>query len=79
MAHGGTTFGLWGGCDRPFRPDTTSYDYDAPISEAGWIGAKFEAYRAAMTPFLAPGETLPQPPAPLPVMTIPAFALNETA
>ncbi|MDN2831767.1 hypothetical protein PAJ57_09215, partial [Campylobacter jejuni] len=39
----------------------------------------FEAYRAAMTPFLAPGETLPQPPAPLPVMTIPAFALNETA
>lgn len=79
MAHGGTTFGLWGGCDRPFRPDTTSYDYDAPISEAGWIGAKFEAYRAAMTPFLAPGETLPQPPAPMPVMTIPAFALNETA
>jgi beta-galactosidase len=39
MAHGGTTFGLWGGADRPFRPDTTSYDYDAPIGEAGWIGA----------------------------------------
>jgi beta-galactosidase len=36
MAHGGTTFGLWSGADRPFKPDTSSYDYDAPISEAGW-------------------------------------------
>ena len=35
MAHGGTTFGLWPGADRPFKPDTSSYDYDAPISEAG--------------------------------------------
>jgi beta-galactosidase len=24
MAHGGTTFGLWSGCDRPFKPDTSS-------------------------------------------------------
>jgi beta-galactosidase len=78
MAHGGTTFGLWGGCDRPFRPDTTSYDYDAPIGEAGWIGDKFDAYRKAMTPFLAPGETLPEPPPRKPVMTIPAFALTES-
>ena len=79
MAHGGTTFGLWGGCDRPFRPDTTSYDYDAPISEAGWIGDKFKAYRDAMTPFLAQGEALPAPPPRMPVMRIPAFSLNETA
>jgi beta-galactosidase len=79
MAHGGTTFGLWGGCDRPFRPDTTSYDYDAPIGEAGWIGDKFTAYRDAITPFLAPGETLPEAPPRNPVMTIPAFALTESA
>jgi beta-galactosidase len=79
MAHGGTTFGLWAGCDRPFRPDTTSYDYDAPISEAGWVGTKFETYREGMRPFLAPGETLPEPPANNPVITIDAFALNETA
>jgi beta-galactosidase len=50
MAHGGTSFGLWGGCDRPFRPDTSSYDYDAPISEAGWTGEKFAAYREASSP-----------------------------
>lgn len=79
MAHGGTSFGLWGGCDRPFRPDTTSYDYDAPISEAGWVGEKFEAYRAGIKPFLAAGEILPPPPAPLPVIAIDAFALTESA
>ena len=79
MAHGGTTFGLWGGCDRPFRPDTSSYDYDAPVSEAGWVGEKFEAYRAAIAPFLAPGETLAPPPARLPVLAIAPFMLGESA
>ncbi|MCS0583541.1 beta-galactosidase [Massilia pinisoli] len=78
MAHGGTSFGLWGGSDRPMRPDTTSYDYDAPISEAGWVGDKFTAYRNALTPFLAPGETLPESPPRNPVMTIPAFALSDS-
>lgn len=79
MAHGGTTFGLWGGCDRPFRPDTTSYDYDAPISEAGWLGEKFRTYRECLGKHLEPGETLPEAPAHLPVMAIPAFSLKETA
>jgi beta-galactosidase len=79
MAHGGTTFGLWGGCDRPFRPDTTSYDYDAPISEAGWMGKKFDTYREGMRPFLGPNETLPEAPADNPVITIPPFALKESA
>jgi beta-galactosidase len=79
MAHGGTTFGLWGGCDRPFRPDTTSYDYDAPIGEAGWIGDKFNAYRDGIKPLLPAGETLPEAPARMPVITIPAFALQESA
>ncbi|HYP15947.1 MAG TPA: beta-galactosidase, partial [Opitutus sp.] len=79
MAHGGTTFGLWAGCDRPFRPDTTSYDYDAPISEAGWTGEKFARIRELMKGHLLPGETLPEAPAPLPVIEIPAFTLAESA
>ncbi|GGX79751.1 beta-galactosidase [Massilia dura] len=79
MAHGGTSFGLWGGCDRPFRPDTTSYDYDAPIGEAGWIGKKFDAYRAGIGRHLRAGETLPAPPAQMPVTTIDAFTLAESA
>jgi beta-galactosidase len=79
MAHGGTTFGLWGGCDRPFRPDTTSYDYDAPIGEAGWTGDKFAAYRDGIKPYLAAGETLPPAPARNPVMNIASFALTQSA
>jgi beta-galactosidase len=79
MAHGGTTFGLWAGCDRPFQPDTSSYDYDAPISEAGWVGAKFEAYREGIKPFLAEGEVLLPPPPRNPVMTIASFPLNQSA
>ncbi len=79
MAHGGTTFGLWGGCDRPFRPDTTSYDYDAPITEAGWLGDKFRTYRDCLAKHLKPGEVLPDPPAALPVTAYAAFTLAETA
>lgn len=79
MAHGGTSFGLWAGADRPFLPDTSSYDYDAPISEAGWVTPKFEAMRTVFARHLQPGETLPPPPAPHPVVAIPPFALSETA
>ena len=79
MAHGGTTFGLWGGCDRPFKPDTSSYDYDAPITEAGWVGEKFAQFRAVLKPYLLPGETLPEPPAPNPVIEIAPFKLTQSA
>jgi beta-galactosidase len=79
MAHGGTSFGLWAGADRPFKPDTSSYDYDAPISEAGWIGEKFDRTRQLMSRYLLPGEKLSNAPAPMPVVEIPAFRLTETA
>ncbi|HEX8342757.1 MAG TPA: beta-galactosidase [Tepidisphaeraceae bacterium] len=79
MAHGGTTFGLWSGADRPFRPDTTSYDYDAPVSEAGWVTPKFEASRELFAKHLLPGETIPDAPPPNPVIAIPPFQLTESA
>ncbi len=79
MAHGGTTFGRWSGTDRPFKPDVSSYDYDAPISEAGWVTEKFTATRELMKKYLAPGETLPEPPAPRPVMSVPSFVLSQRA
>ncbi len=79
MAHGGTTFGLWSGCDRPFKPDTSSYDYDAPISEAGWTTEKFFQTRQLFAKYLKPGETLPEPPARNPVVTFPPVTLTETA
>lgn len=57
MAHGGTNFGVgaganydppaatWGGT---YQPDTTSYDYDAPLDERGEPTPKFHAYREAI-------------------------------
>lgn len=38
MTHGGTSWGHWAGANSPgFSPDVTSYDYDAPINEAGQV------------------------------------------
>ena len=79
MAHGGTTFGLWSGCDRPFKPDTSSYDYDAPISEAGWATPKFFETRELFSKYLLPGETLPEPPAQNPVVGFAPVQLTEIA
>lgn len=79
MAHGGSSFGLWAGADQPFKPDTSSYDYDAPVSEAGWIGDKFQKTRELFAKHLLPGETIPEPPARNPVIAIPAFTLGEVA
>ena len=48
MIHGGTTFGFNSGANMikpPFLPQTTSYDYDAPISEAGDLTEKYFAIK----------------------------------
>ncbi|MEZ0297370.1 MAG: beta-galactosidase [Candidatus Methylacidiphilales bacterium] len=79
MAHGGTSFGMWAGADRPFKPDTSSYDYDAPISEAGWVTPKFTAIRELFAKYLQAGETLPEPPAANSVISIAAFRLTHIA
>ncbi|KJH50931.1 glycosyl hydrolase family 35 [Dictyocaulus viviparus] len=44
MIHGGTNFGFWNGAETN-APCITSYDYFAPISEAGDITAKYLAIR----------------------------------
>jgi beta-galactosidase len=79
MAHGGTTFGLWAGCDRPFKPDTSSYDYDAPISEAGWTTPKFFQTRELFAQYLLPGETIPEPPATNAVISFPPVTMSAVA
>jgi beta-galactosidase len=49
MVHGGTNFGFTSGANydntHDLQPDLTSYDYDAPISEAGWATDKYNALR----------------------------------
>lgn len=79
MVHGGTTFGLWSGADRPFKPDTSSYDYDAPISEAGWPTDKFFQTRALFARYLMPGESVPEPPATNAVITFAPTEVQECA
>src|SRR6185312_5622182 len=81
MAHGGTSFGFWSGANfgRTYQPDTTSYDYNAPLDEAGRPTPKFAALRQIYTRHLAPGEVLPRLPTPLPVAPIPPFELTGWA
>jgi Glycosyl hydrolases family 35 len=72
MAHGGTSFGLWAGAnhsgahphDAGYEPTVTSYDYDAPIGEAGEAGEKFHALREVIARHLGtPRHELPPTPA----------------
>lgn len=80
MVHGGTSFGLWSGANcPPFLPQTSSYDYDAPISEAGWDTEKFYALRKLFSGYLQEGETLPTVPVRNPVIKIPLFLTTEIA
>ena len=80
MTHGGTSFGHWAGANSPgFAPDVTSYDYDAPINEYGQAMPKYWELRHTMEKYNDGGK-LPAPPkAPMPVITIPKFALTEYA
>jgi beta-galactosidase len=78
MAHGGTNFGLWAsGGPAPIRPLTTSYDYDAPVSESGQVTEKFTLTRDAITTFLAGRETLPPIPAPIPTIAVAPVTFTE--
>lgn len=47
MFHGGTNFGFMNGSNYygKLTPDTTSYDYDAPLSESGQFTPKYFAFR----------------------------------
>jgi beta-galactosidase len=81
MVHGGTNFGFTSGANydknHDIQPDLTSYDYDAPISEAGWVTPKYNLIREVIRKYV--GHKLPEPPAPNPVIEIPSIKLDKTA
>lgn len=80
MAHGGTTFGWWGGANNPpYSAMCSSYDYDAPISEAGWATDKYHALRDMLKNYPDSGQTLPDIPEAIPVMDIPEIRFTEAA
>ncbi|XP_072526060.1 beta-galactosidase [Salminus brasiliensis] len=45
MFIGGTNFAYWNGANTPYAPQPTSYDYDAPLTEAGDLTEKYFAIR----------------------------------
>ena len=80
MTHGGTTFGHWGGANSPaYSAMCSSYDYDAPISEAGWATPKYYKLREMLMQYADSAQVIPDVPAAYPVIEIPEFALKEVA
>jgi beta-galactosidase len=80
MFHGGTSFGMMSGSSwtkNQFWPDVTSYDYDAPLDEAGHPTPKYDAYRAVIAKYLH--QTLPPVPTPPPAAAVPVFTLKDAA
>jgi len=81
MFHGGTNFGFMAGAnfgDR-YQPDVTSYDYDAPLDEAGRPTPKYFAIRDLLARYQPKGTVLPGLPPPLPAITVPAIEFGECA
>lgn len=80
MAHGGTTRGFMNGANysgpMTYSPQISSYDYDAPIDEAGHPTPKFFALRKVIEKYLPPGTKLPKVPPVERVITIPEFKLE---
>ena len=90
MTHGGTSWGHWAGANSPgFAPDVTSYDYDAPINEAGQTTPKFWKLREAMAKYSGDwdpvaqkwvgSKKLPAVPKEYPTIAVPKFELKEFA
>lgn len=80
MVHGGTNFGFTAGAnynnERNIQPDITSYDYDAPISEAGWATPKYQALRELIKKYVK--YDVPSVPERLPVISVPSIKLTNT-
>lgn len=79
MVHGGTNFGFTSGANydnnHDIQPDITSYDYDAPISEAGWVTPKYTALREELIKHVP--YKVPAIPEAIPIISIPPIALNN--
>jgi beta-galactosidase len=73
MFHGGTNFGLTNGANDKgtYQPITTSYDYDAPLDEAGNPTAKYWAFRDVIAGHAAVSADAPAAATPAPSFSVP--------
>ncbi len=79
MVDGGTSFGWMNGANSDgdsYQPDVSSYDYDAPIDEAGRPRAKYFAMRKMIAE--TTHQTLPPVPDSRPMMVVPAMRMKES-
>ncbi|MEU4247122.1 beta-galactosidase family protein [Amycolatopsis sp. NPDC026612] len=76
MFHGGTNFGLTNGANDKgvYQPLVTSYDYDAPLDEAGDPTPKYHAFRDVIARYHKVPDTVPPPARPAPA---PASVLRD--
>ena len=81
MFHGGTTRGFMNGAnitnENIYQPEVSSYDYDAPLDEAGNVTYKFLQYRKVISRHLPSGTMLPDIPAKRPTVQIPVVSLAQ--
>ncbi len=80
MFHGGTNFGWMNGANMdktPYRPDVTSYDYDAALDESGHPTPKYFLFRDAIAK--ATGTTPPPVPDVEAPVTLPAVHFKVSA
>ena len=80
MFHGGTSFGWMNGANSNgtnYEPDTTSYDYDAPLDEQGTPRQKYYLFRDVIARVTG-GTALPLPP-PIPIKTFDVSPRTESA
>lgn len=74
MFHGGTTRGFMNGANKsintPYEPEISSYDYDAPLDEAGNPTKKFMMFRSIIEKYLPKEEKLPPVPPSRPLMAV---------
>jgi beta-galactosidase len=80
MFHGGTNFGFMNGANYGgrFQPQPTSYDYDAPLDEAGRPTKKYYVFRDVIAKYLPAGTVLPPVPPALPSIEIPAVTMRRS-
>ena len=75
MFHGGTTRDFMNGANyndrNPYEPQISSYDYDAPLDEAGNATHKFMEFRKVIQKYLPEGTVLPDVPEAKPAMKLP--------
>jgi beta-galactosidase len=72
MLHGGTNFGTTAGANHKGRylPIVTSYDYDAPLDEAGNATAKFHAFREVIAKYAPVPDETPRAATPAPALSL---------